>query len=240
MLKYFGGTIHVTCLIVVTFWNIFGFIECITTTFLHTHSWLNWVDEDDLMRMRLDWIKSQKTLDTSKYNTSKWEPKHRECGQRTWFPTLPLLGAADSGMGRVVTPWRVLGRGEIHTQWMLVVLTPQSKDFFRIIITDHHPGSTKSPFTTYRVRGVLLPRSSTDTPLLDLCPEAEHTFAPFRDFLGMEHQQVTIKFYLQFYTYIYVNQVILYMISWYRKYEINTRVNSWLIENTYFSVHIIA
>ena len=23
------------------------FIECFTTTFLHTHSWLNWVDEDD-------------------------------------------------------------------------------------------------------------------------------------------------------------------------------------------------
>ena len=25
----------------------FGFIECFMTTFLHTHSWLNWVDEDD-------------------------------------------------------------------------------------------------------------------------------------------------------------------------------------------------
>ena len=23
------------------------FIECYMTTFLHTHSWLNWVDEDD-------------------------------------------------------------------------------------------------------------------------------------------------------------------------------------------------
>ena len=22
-------------------------IECVTTTLLHTHSWLNWVDEDD-------------------------------------------------------------------------------------------------------------------------------------------------------------------------------------------------
>ena len=27
--------------------EIFDFIECFTTTFLHTHSWLNWVDEDD-------------------------------------------------------------------------------------------------------------------------------------------------------------------------------------------------
>ena len=26
---------------------IFDFIECFTTTFLHAHSWLNWVDEDD-------------------------------------------------------------------------------------------------------------------------------------------------------------------------------------------------
>ena len=26
---------------------IFDFIECFTTTFLRSHSWLNWVDEDD-------------------------------------------------------------------------------------------------------------------------------------------------------------------------------------------------
>ena len=25
----------------------FDFIECFTTTFRHTHSWLNWVEEDD-------------------------------------------------------------------------------------------------------------------------------------------------------------------------------------------------
>ena len=25
----------------------FFFIECFMTTFLHTHSWINWVDEDD-------------------------------------------------------------------------------------------------------------------------------------------------------------------------------------------------
>ena len=28
-------------------WLRFDFIECFTTTFMHTHSWLNWVDEDD-------------------------------------------------------------------------------------------------------------------------------------------------------------------------------------------------
>ena len=25
----------------------YDFIECFTTTFLHAHSWLNWVDEDE-------------------------------------------------------------------------------------------------------------------------------------------------------------------------------------------------
>ena len=28
-------------------WFDFDFIECFTTTFLHAHSWLNWVDDDD-------------------------------------------------------------------------------------------------------------------------------------------------------------------------------------------------
>ena len=32
--------IHLTCV-------LFDLIECFTTTFLRTHSWLNWVDEDD-------------------------------------------------------------------------------------------------------------------------------------------------------------------------------------------------
>ena len=33
--------------ICVLFLYLFGFIECFTTIFLHTHSWLNWVNEDD-------------------------------------------------------------------------------------------------------------------------------------------------------------------------------------------------
>ena len=28
-------------------WQTKECIECFTTTFLHTHSWINWVDEDD-------------------------------------------------------------------------------------------------------------------------------------------------------------------------------------------------
>ena len=27
--------------------GLFDFIECLTTTFLRAHSWLNWVDEND-------------------------------------------------------------------------------------------------------------------------------------------------------------------------------------------------
>ena len=82
-----------------------------------------------LMMMRLAWKKSHKTLDTS-----KWEPKHQQCGQRTSFPTLPLSGTAASGMGRVVTPWRVLGEGKIYTQvhrlphdcWLYVDPSPRT------------------------------------------------------------------------------------------------------------------
>ena len=29
-------------------YNRFDFIECFTTTFLRAHSWLNWVDEDEV------------------------------------------------------------------------------------------------------------------------------------------------------------------------------------------------
>ena len=28
--------------------SIFDFIECFMTTFLRAHSWLNWVDEDEV------------------------------------------------------------------------------------------------------------------------------------------------------------------------------------------------
>ena len=67
---------------------------------------------------------------------TKWNPKHWECGQRTWFPALPLLGTADLGTGRIFAPWRILEGGEIHTQehqptsGLLVVWRSQSKDFY--------------------------------------------------------------------------------------------------------------
>ena len=87
------------------------FMECFTNTFLHTHSWLNWVEEDDWWWW--GWIerKAKNTIYIKK-TTSKWVQKHRECGKNTLFPTtwtMPLSGYADLGTGRVVTPWRVMG-----------------------------------------------------------------------------------------------------------------------------------
>ena len=74
---------------------------------------------------------------TSKWDpkiTSKWYPKHRDSGQRTWFETMPLSGTADSGTGRVVTPWRVLRGGEIHTMGHHLpqdLLCEEGKGWFR-------------------------------------------------------------------------------------------------------------
>ena len=69
------------------------------------------IDEDEV-----GLEESHKTLDTSKRLNQNKIQTVWECGQRTRFPTLPILGTADSETGRVVTPWRVLRGGEIHTQ----------------------------------------------------------------------------------------------------------------------------
>ena len=55
-------------------------IECFTTTFLHTHSWLSWVDEniDD------DEVGLKEKLEDARYIkkiTTKRDLKHHECGQ---------------------------------------------------------------------------------------------------------------------------------------------------------------
>ena len=62
-LYHCGGAPHVMKISVTLF--TFGFNECFKTTFLHTHSWLNWVDEDDWWGR--GWLegKTQKTLYTS-------------------------------------------------------------------------------------------------------------------------------------------------------------------------------
>ena len=37
----------VTCNMYLNMYSVIRLIFCFTTTFLHTHSWLNWVDDDD-------------------------------------------------------------------------------------------------------------------------------------------------------------------------------------------------
>ena len=54
------------------------------------------IDEDE--------VGLKENLEHARY--IKKDPKHRECGQRTRFPTLPLLGTADSEMGNYVSELR--------------------------------------------------------------------------------------------------------------------------------------
>ena len=49
--------------------------------------------------------------------------------------TLPLLGAVDSETGRVVTPWRVLGGGEIHSQAERLKFIPWRTTYHRTSLT---------------------------------------------------------------------------------------------------------
>ena len=67
-----------------------------------------------------------------------------------------LSGTGDSETSIVVTPWRVLGGGEIHIQAHQWYGDPVQVHvlFWGLFITGHHPSHTMSPFTTYRVRCV--------------------------------------------------------------------------------------
>ena len=68
----------------------------------------------------------------------------------TQFPTFPLSGTADLGMGRVVIPLRVQGGDEIHIQGHHL-LCSQFKDSTPFLcqegkgsfITDHPPNTTQ-------------------------------------------------------------------------------------------------
>ena len=129
----------------------------------------------------LAWKKSQKTIEHSllaklgRWGWSKQDLKHRECGQRTGFPTFPWSGTADSETGRVVIPWRVLGWGEIC--WWYGDLSPRTPCFvWGSFITDRSPSRpTKSPFTTCRWGVPIITQILHGYPLLDLLPEAGYT-----------------------------------------------------------------
>ena len=139
--------------------SLIGFIECFTTTFLHTHHSLlaklgrwGW-----LTRMRLAW----KTLDTVdiKEITSKQDPTYQECRQRKGFPILSLSENADSKMGRVVTAWRVHGTVDSRE-------TPVQQLQFCLRFIYNRPPSRPHQVTFYDKQEegcLLLPRSSPFT-----------------------------------------------------------------------------
>ena len=66
------------------------FIECFTTTFLRTHSWLNWVDEDDDEHDEVGLKEKPEDTRYIKKITSKYEPKHRECGTKDLINFIPI------------------------------------------------------------------------------------------------------------------------------------------------------
>ena len=101
-----------------------------TTTFLHTHHSLlaklsrwGW-----LMRMRLDWKKSQNTLDTS-------NRIHRNKTRST--------GSVGKGLG-----------SQLSHDWELHTRKQAGSWLVWGSLTDHNLSPTNSPFTTCRVRGV--------------------------------------------------------------------------------------
>ena len=169
--------------------HAFGFMECFTTTFLHTHHSLlaklgQW---GRLMRMRLAWNKCQKTLDTSK---RLHQYKTRSTGGFD-FQLSHHWELQDSETGRVVTPWRVLEVGEIpamcttHHGTVGGRETPvQGLLLCLRIIYIIPPSRPARPHQVafYDMQGegcLLFPRCPTVTLLLDIRPEAGYTFATF-------------------------------------------------------------
>ena len=173
------------------------------TNFLHTNSWLNWVDEDDWRGWGWFWKARRRTV-----RYIQMRPEAPAMWENDFI--LNWSGTADSGMGRVVTPWRAIRGGEIHTQgchsleshrrgWnpypgappttgLLVVSSLQSKIYLspfmygRQRIIYNAPPSRPHQVAFYDIQSeghLLLPRSSMGTILLDLRPKAEHTFVPF-------------------------------------------------------------
>ena len=129
-----------------------------TTTFLHTHHSLlaklsrwGW-----LMRMRLDWKKSQNTIDTSNWI-------HRNKTRST--------GSVGKGLGS-----QLYHDLELHTRKQAGLLLQGLMIGLRIIC--NRPPYRPHQVAFYDMQGegyLLLPRSSMGTLLLDL----RHTFDPF-------------------------------------------------------------
>ena len=111
--------------------------------------------------------------------TLKEDSKHRECGQRTGVPNLPLLGTADSEMDKVRgLSWEGVKSIPRHTTYHRTVdgrETPVQRLPFCLRIIYNRPPSSPNQVAFYKMQGsegrLLLPRSSTITLLLDLQPD---------------------------------------------------------------------
>ena len=83
------------------------------------------------MRMRLAFKKSQNTLDTSK-GLHRIKTRSTGSAGKGFDSNFAMIGTADSETCRVITPWRILGGSEIHTQATynrtVDCMRPQSKD----------------------------------------------------------------------------------------------------------------
>ena len=125
---------------------------------LTTHSWLNWVDEDEV-----GWKKSQKTLDTSK---RLHQNKTRSTGS-----------GGEELDSQLRHYWELQTRKRAGLK-SIPSLTWYSSFIWGTFIMDHPQCPTKSPFRTCRVP--IITQILHGTLLLGLRPEAGYTFAPIR------------------------------------------------------------
>ena len=121
-----------------------------------THSWLNWADEDDWRGW--DWLERKaKRHQMHKQDYIKIRPEAPGVRARTWFPSLPLLGTADSETGDPSQRTRVLFENHFEPT---TLQAPPSCSLW-------HAGRGASIITQI-LHGY---------PFIDLHTEAGHTFA---------------------------------------------------------------
>ena len=107
--------------------NGFGFIECFMTTFLLTHSWLNWVDEDDWRGWGWPERKARSKSWSTRSAGKGLEPNYWDCG--LW-------------KAQVRHTWRHLAAGVKYpgqvapTTGSLILVPPRPKEeVFKVFLT---------------------------------------------------------------------------------------------------------
>ena len=142
------GLYKVTFIRTIHYSHTFWFIECFTTTFLHTHDWLNWVDENEV--------------------GLKTRPKSLEVWAKCWIHNFTIIWNCRLGNGQVRHSLEGPVRGLNPYPWapptrgLLVLSSPQFQGLYSLLcrkgkgsfITDHPPGPIWFPFMTYRASGV--------------------------------------------------------------------------------------